>query len=261
MGPHAQLFYRNLMHACDAAGTFENEPAQLASYLYPMARDRVNKDTVVRWLLECQRAGLVTFHTDDNGRALGRFTTWMQRDTKRKVRYSNGKTNPDELPRLFTNDPDAAEKTHSTGRAEPTVERKTDPPRAPNQLNRIEGEGEKAPAPENQEDWLARLRAAHPRLDVDQELKAWAKYCQKHGKKPDRQHFERQWIANIGAPVEFGPGTAPTAPVEPEPEAWRTYLKDEYGGEEWASTAACYDWPTLPANWRAKIAREMGRTG
>jgi hypothetical protein len=119
------------------------------------------------------------------------------------------------------------------------------------------------PAPdalESQEDWLARLRTEHAHLDLDRELRAWSAYCQKQGKRPQRPHFEA-WLTNCGPAVEL-PGYSSTgqpAHVEPEPEAWKAYLKDRYEGETWAETAAVYHWPELPANWRAKIAREMAR--
>jgi hypothetical protein len=98
-------------------------------------------------------------------------------------------------------------------------------------------------------------------LDVAAQLTLCKRYCDRNRKKMDRIYFER-WLANTGAEVTFeGQGPTPAGPMEPEPEAWKAYLKDRYEEEEWAATAALYTWGALPANWRHKIVREMQRAG
>lgn len=108
MSPFAQLFYRNLMHACDGGGVFENDPEALRTALYPRALDRVKPKTVANWLRECHDADLLRFYTDDRGRALGEFVTWLQLDTRRKRRYAGREQPPADLPQLFTSGPPGA---------------------------------------------------------------------------------------------------------------------------------------------------------
>lgn len=262
MKPHAQLFYRNLMHACDGAGVFENDPKELCAYLYPTARDRVTKETVGRWLLECHQAGLITFHTDDNGRALGKFVTWLQRDTGRKRRYHNGETNPGELDELFTSDP---EKTHSAELSKTA----TGPPSEVNRKGR-EGKGKApeaparpaAPAPasndiETESDWRKRLVLAWPNVDLNRELTAAAEDRRKRGKKLERAWFERHWLPNWSPTVNLDAHPTAATAIDPEPEGWRVYLKDRYDGEDWAYTAGLMAWAALPVAYRKRIAREM----
>ena len=103
--PFAQLFYRNLMHVCDGAGIFENDPEMLCRALYPRALDRVTPQAVATWLMECQQAGLIGLHTDDRGRALGEFTDWLQKDLNRKRRFQSRREQPpEELAGLYAAD-------------------------------------------------------------------------------------------------------------------------------------------------------------
>lgn len=260
--PATQLFFRNILHVCDGAARFDADADRLRTVLYGRVLSRVSRGDVARWMVECHQAGLIKLYTRD-GRGYGRVVNYGQRDTKRKVLYPG-----EERDGLFA--------TGSPG------EESGDPPRshqgeagffapADPDLNRIEGKGRgaKRPAPkiqpETQEAWLARLRTAHPHLDLDAQLRAAKRYCDKQLKKLDRKFFEEVWLANIGEEVTFPDhsqgGTAPGGLMEPEPEGWQKYLQDEYEGETWAETAALYPWSGLPENWRRKIAREMRRAG
>lgn len=236
--PFAQLFYRNLMHVCDGAGVFENDPELLCNALYPRARHAVTPEAIAKWLKECHEAGLIRFHTDDQGRPLGEFTTWLQRDTRRRQRYRHSKDRtPDELP--FEDGP-------------------PDPPPPKKKRNGMEGKRrEDAPLPtmqvETDQAWMARVQAANPEVDVPGELrKALAK-----NPRAGRKYFEEQWLPNCERPIQLTTPTGAVMTVQPEPEAWRAYLKDHYEGESWAESAAASDWQSMPAHWRAKIAREM----
>lgn len=119
LSPFAQLFYRNLMHACDGGGVFENDPLMLCTHLYPRALDRVKPKTIATWLIECQGAGLVRFYTDDKGRSLGEYATWLQRDTKRRRRFAQREHTPGELPQLFSHSPPGSRDTELNGREVP----------------------------------------------------------------------------------------------------------------------------------------------
>lgn len=84
--PAVQLFFRNLLHACDGAARFEADVEQLRTDLYGRVLSRVSKGDVSRWLVACQQAELITLYTRD-GRGYGEIYNYRQRDTKRRVLY------------------------------------------------------------------------------------------------------------------------------------------------------------------------------
>jgi hypothetical protein len=246
-----QLFFRNLLHACDGAGVFPADVAELKQAFYWRCPG-VTRPHLEAWLATCHRAGLVNLYTS-GGKGWGEVINYGQRDHRRKRLYPT--RSEDELN--FAAPADSPPRPHPP---RPRPKPEPDP-----EMNRIEGKEKRArratPAPEReetQEAWLQRLHDQHQHLDVGAQFQAWLKYCQKHSKTPDRNHFERHWLDNLGLPVTYAPGAAgPATPIEPEPEAWRAYLKDRYEDEGWAETAACCDWANMPANFRARIAREM----
>lgn len=244
-----QIFFRNLLHAADGAGIFPADADELKQAFYWRCPG-VTRPHIEAWLAQCHRAGLVNLYTN-GGKGWGEVINYGQRDHRRKRLYPT--RSEDELN--FTAPPGA----------DPPPKRK--PTHADDQnKNRMEGKGKRAeratPAPErveeSHEEWLARLAKMFPQLSIELELRSWMTYCQKHQKRPQRPHFER-WLEGSGPTVDLAAAGAKAAPIEPEPEAWKAYLKDRYEGEDWAQTAAIYHWPELPAHWRAKIAREMAR--
>lgn len=105
---------------------------------------------------------------------------------------------------------------------------------------------------ESFEQWVGRLEREWPRINVKKEINT----ALRKRKEFDRIWFERHWLPGCSEKVGTADLSSPGA-VEPEPEAWRQYLKDTYPDESWADSAAMYTWGDMPAHWRAKIAREM----
>lgn len=234
-----QLFFRNLLHACDGRGLFPADADELRAAFYRRAPG-VSKPHVEAWLTKCHQAGLVNLYTR-GGKGYGELINFGQRDTKRAQLYPP----PDDGELNFTGPP-------------------PDPDSSPIKQKRSEGKGKErveraAPAPESQEIWLARLRAAHPAINIDGELRAAAKNRAAQGRKLERQWFETHWIGNLSTVVDFASGPAAAEPAMAEPEAWRAYLNEQHHEEEWANTAQIMEWKSLPRNWQEKISREARR--
>lgn len=54
-----EIFYRRLMSIVDDYGLFDARPAILRSKLYPLRIDKVSEPDIVKWISECETAGLV----------------------------------------------------------------------------------------------------------------------------------------------------------------------------------------------------------
>ena len=234
MDPVIQLFFRNLLHACDGADRFNADVDDLRLDLYRKSLDRVKRHHVQKWLLACRDARVIELYTR-SGKPFGRVLNYGQRDKKRKVIHPA----PDdeaELPLLGGDDPPPKPKPLKK------------------EVNRREERGREAPdLTLSDSEWLDGLAAAYPHIDVRDELVR----CVKKKVHVDRAYFENHWLKPMGKPILLHAGTAAQTILETEPEAWRMYLKDKYENESWAESAAAYAWAEMPANWRAKIAREM----
>ena len=241
-----QLFFRNLMHCCDGKARFPADAAELRAALY-WRTPAVTSPHLEVWLQKCAQARLVKLYTRD-GKKYGEVENYGQRDTARKAIYPP-----------------------PPGQVEMTLDADPPPKKPKKKLNRIEGEGEYAPegarppAPvnfsmtETDEQWLQRLTQAWPVINLAREIAQAQANRQRAGKKLERAWFEAHWLTKISPTVNFSSGSAqPAAPISSEPEAWRAWLKDHHYGESWAETAAAYDWPSLPANFRSKIERGLG---
>jgi len=234
-----QLFFRNLLHLGDRNARFCADPDDIRYDLYRHALDRVKKHHIQDWLATCHRLGLIQLYTR-SGKAFGQILNYGQTDTKRRALHPA----PDDEPELPLD-------------AKPPPRPKPPRPKtpAPPYQKRSEGKGEAPPAPqvETDEEWLARLARQYPHTDLRAEL-AKAK-----AKKPDigRRFFEDHWLPNCEQPIQIQTAAGATITIEPEPEAWKMYLKDRYENESWAESAAACTWTTMPSHWRSKIAREM----
>ena len=80
-----QLFFRNLLHACDGAGRFPADADELRNAFY-WRSPGVSKPHVEAWLTKCHQARLVNLYTR-GGKAYGEMPNYGQRDTKRRVLY------------------------------------------------------------------------------------------------------------------------------------------------------------------------------
>lgn len=213
-----QLFFRNLLHACDGAGRFPADADELRNAFY-WRSPGVSKPHVEAWLTKCHQAGLVKLYTS-GGKAYGGMPNYGQRDTKRRVLYPP----PDdgELNFAVSLDPD-------------------DPPASKPKKKRNEVKGRESareapaalPAPavenlsESHEAWLARLQVAWPHLDVRAEaVKAYVKKS-KRGEQLERGWFEASWLPKCTETVTnralFAPQAA-SAMTQGEPEGWRAVL-------------------------------------
>lgn len=237
------LFYGLLSVANTKAGWFENNATVLRAALFAPCLGKVSERDVKAGLLRLQEGRLIKLWTGKNGRAYGQINNYGQS-------FDYG----DPLP------PDA----HPPDEDELQLGQ-PDPPRSVPELKRDELKGggkarearrPKAPPPphELQEDWLARLATEWPGVNVLAELEAAKK---KRG-RVEREWFEKHWLPNVSATVDFkAGGTGRANAPEPEPEAWRVLLKDRHANESWAETAASYAWAEMPANFRARILREL----
>lgn len=110
------------------------------------------------------------------------------------------------------------------------------------------------------EEWQAELRKRYPALNIPAEMakaKSYVARARGQQAKLTREFFEQHWLTKAEQTEVGAASFATAATVQPEPEAWRAFLKDTYPEESWAESAAICDWATMPANWRAKITREF----
>lgn len=60
-----EVFYRRLMSILDDYGRCDARPAILRTKLYPLRIDKVSEPDIVKWISECEKAGLVRkYHVD-----------------------------------------------------------------------------------------------------------------------------------------------------------------------------------------------------
>lgn len=142
-----QLFFRNLLHACDGAGRFVADPDELRAALYRLAT-RVSSPHVKAWMIECHQAGIVKLYTRE-ATGYGEVKAYGQLDTKRRVLYPG----PADEPELFTTDPPGPiQNTHANfPRAELNRRELKDPPNPPQPGG---GKGEKLPSQTDSSDPL-----------------------------------------------------------------------------------------------------------
>lgn len=245
------LFYGLLSAAHTKGGWFEADAALLRAALFAPCLGKVSERDVRDGLLKLREVGIVKLWTGRNGRAYGAVEKYQQRFAYGEVLPPEAHPPGDELPLDLFADEEPPEPD----------EIETPPPAAPDpkpkQKRRESEENARGAAPstptkvELQEDWIGRIARAWPGVNILAELD---KAKRKWG-TVDRARFEKHWLTNCGETVSFAT-VRTAAATEPEPEGWRAYLKDEYEGESWAESAALYAWGEMPANWRAKIARE-----
>jgi len=86
LSPAAQLFFRNLLHACDGAARFEADVSLLRTILYGRCLHRVSRTNVSRWLADCEKAELIELYTV-GGTSYGTVHRYRQKDRYRRARY------------------------------------------------------------------------------------------------------------------------------------------------------------------------------
>lgn len=235
-------FFLGLILVADDFGRFEADAEMLRTVLYGLLIAKVSVRDVEGALVACHEAGLVKLYRS-GGRGYGKVINFRQKLTKRRALYPDEEGPPGDTELFTTAPPPPIPIIQKEGRKGGRAERAT-------------------PTPESQELWLERMQQVHPEIDVPAQLRLAKRNRERAGKKLDRVWFERHWLSHTGREVTFdGDTLGSEVTTEAEPEAWRAYLKDRYGAEDWAATAAIYTWEQLPTNWRTKIAREMGQPG
>lgn len=242
-------FFYGILSIGDPMGRFENDPAELRAALYAPMLHRVSENDVKELLARCHALGLIRLYTDGE-RGLGEVLNYGQNGLKKRTSKIPG----------FAADPPG--ETAALALASPS-----DPPPLPNK--RKEGKGRETPAEPatpapviSHVEWVAKLRAEFPAIDIDAQLYAADKNRKAQHKKLERDWFRIHWLGNISMTVNLAEIAAASAPVgRPEPEAWRLHLKDAHEGESWAESAAACLWTALPRNWQDKIAGEMQQAG
>lgn len=61
-----EVFYRRLMSILDDYGRCDGRPSIVRSKLYPLRLDKVSEPDIVKWISECETAGLIRVYHVDN---------------------------------------------------------------------------------------------------------------------------------------------------------------------------------------------------
>lgn len=232
LGLAQQLFFRNLLHVADGADRFDADADDLRFTLYRRSLHLVKAGMVRQWLAELHSAGLIELYTR-SGKAYGRILNYGQRDTKRKVLHPSPDDEP-ELPLEAAKAPVAPPRSRR-----PKPEPDAGPPTEMNR-SEVKGRGTRReapppPAPESFADWVERLRAAWPGVDI---LGEYGKACRrKNAEQVDRPWFESAWLPECSpsgdaaafAALRRGPRPE-AAPDVAEVEGWRDILADTLHG-------------------------------
>lgn len=241
----AELFLFRLGLKADKNGVYHGEPDVIRAAVYPMQCSRRRLSDVARYRDKLAKAGLVRLWTASDGRPYVQILNFRQKTQHERALFPLPPGEPDDTGQ------------ESLGLEDPP------PPADPPKKKQSKVKGEAAPrpttpAPDSQEEWLQRLRAAWPHLDLGQELTKAHRNRSLQGKKLERYWFETHWLPACSEVVVLEPMQPKAATItEEEPEAWRAYLRDTYAEESWAESAQMREWHELPANWRQRIAREM----
>lgn len=240
---HRDFFY-GLLNAADECGRFENDADVLRAALYAPLLSRVSKRDVQGAVIACHQAGLVKLWTGVDGRGYGEVVNYRQTGLKRRRSNIPPPQGAPPEPGLFgdgTDEEKEEKRRKGGGRAERAM------PPAPDFLV------------ESLEDWLARLRAQWPGVDVPAEVAAAEKAKAKQGRKLEREWFERHWLPKCSPVVSAGELPWPGAESQelPEPEGWREVIAQSVygpGGQHEART-----WGDLPRYAQEHVLESVSR--
>jgi len=241
----AELFLFRLGLKADKNGVYHGEPELLRTAVYPLQVSRRRLADVTRYRDLCARAGLLRCWTAADGRPYVQILNFRQKTPNERPQHPLPPGEPDETGQEHLDLPDPPP-PDARPRGKKLKERK---------VSVAAPLAQPAHSPLSDDDWLENLVRMRPDIDVRAEFrKASKRYPLGFG----RTFFEEEWLKKAERPVTLsGDAAAAGGPIETEPEAWRLYLKDHYENESWAQSAASCTWATMPANWRAKIYREM----
>ncbi len=63
---HAERFFTRLIMKADDYGCFYGDTRLLKANLYPLLLDNIREADMVRWMAECQKAGLIVLYENNN---------------------------------------------------------------------------------------------------------------------------------------------------------------------------------------------------
>lgn len=262
-----QIFYRNILHACDGAGRFRADADDLRLTLYRCALDRVTRRHITSWLQSLHHAGLVRLYTGPDGKGYCEVLNYGQRDKNRRVIHPAPDADRLNFESPATADPPGDSPPDEVNGREVSVpaEIPAPPPPTPSAApthTHTDSPGKKRSHEETLASALERLRRKFPGLDLEAEIaRAEAYVRQQRGPtaKLSLYFFEEKWLPKEGGPTLTA--TAKIAKIPGEPEYWRELLNEEYpdsvysrGGEK-EGTA----WKDLPAYVRDLVLSNLGR--
>lgn len=237
----AELFLFRLGLKADKNGVYHGEPELLRAAVYPLQVSRRRMADVTRFRDKCAKAGLLRLWTAADGRPYVQILKFRQKVPLEKPQHPLPPGEPDDTGQqnLAIGDPPPS----SSGRSK-VKEKEVSEPRETRDTRHAEN-------------CLDELQARWPRHDLAACLRRAQIYVR--GQRGSGAAVTVEWLEKHWMPGEAEATAKAAATIEPEPEAWRMYLKDQYDAESWAESAASCTWADLPAQWRAKIYRETKR--
>lgn len=82
----SERFYFRLMLKADDFGRYHGDPRILRSHLFPLKVD-IRKTDIPRWLVECEKAGLLRSYQDSQGRAVVEILRFNQRTRAKDSKF------------------------------------------------------------------------------------------------------------------------------------------------------------------------------
>lgn len=239
----AELFLFRLGLKADKNGVYFGEAELLRAAVFPLQVSRRRLADVTRFRDKCAKAGLLRLWTAADGRPYVQILNFRQKTLNEKPLHPLPPGEPDD-----------------TGQQQLGIAEPEPPPRASRMKEkRKEESGEARGARDTR----------HAELCLDEISQQWPSHDLPACLRRAQAYVRRQrgteavvtvhWFVTHWLPGEAAPAVVGGRAIEPEPEAWRQYLKDRYTDEGWAASAAMFTWSEMPPQWRAKIAKEMVR--
>lgn len=100
LSPEAEILFYRLMVCCDDFGIFYGNPSMIRPRCYPLRIDKVKESSIVKWLLELQKADLI-FLYEAEGKTFLKLKSWERHQTIR-AKKSKYVTPDDDCAQLKT---------------------------------------------------------------------------------------------------------------------------------------------------------------
>lgn len=254
LSDRAECLFTRLLTTVDDGGVYYSDPKLVNAAVWPLKSYRIAD--VALALDQLERAGLIARWTDKDGSRYLCLLRFRQKLKFPRRRYPKPPFD-DTSGQIELLQPD-----------EPPEPETPPPPPLQKEKKRREGRGPTAdaatPAPESFEQALARLRAAHPGIDIEAELEAARRKKAKEGRELELGWFEKSWLPNCTPKVTAAQiarvKSAPAVETD-EPEGWRDVVKDsEYGpggnfeAKSWSAL------PTAVKKWVREQLTELAKS-